>query len=275
MVAGLYPRSNRAQSVGRCSPRSASGNNSGQENGMEDREHADEILRRALLDSEATAAVALRVSGLPLCEELTVVFHGRRDLGTIQTYVTNGGHGDRLGGLARRAAARAVRARPRRGRGSRGGRAPLRRAGRRAAGCARRRRHGARHLARAAGGARRQPRRGRSPDRPRARPAGAASAARRAGGSRPPDRGHRRLRCPAARRGPPADGHRVRAAGRRARVPAPRRPGALPRGLPRARRRPRPPDGRAARPPGGQRPALPRAVRRRLPRKPAEYPHAP
>jgi hypothetical protein len=60
---------------------------------MDDREHADEILRRALLDSEATAAVALRVSNLPLCDELTVVFHGRRDLGTIQTYVTNGGHG--------------------------------------------------------------------------------------------------------------------------------------------------------------------------------------
>ena len=60
---------------------------------MDDPERADDILRRALLDSEATAAVALRVSGLPLCEELTVVFHGRRDLGTIQTYVTNGGRG--------------------------------------------------------------------------------------------------------------------------------------------------------------------------------------
>ena len=60
---------------------------------MDSHEHADDILRRALLDSEATAAVALRVSGLPLCDELTVVFHGRRDLGTIQTYVTNGGHG--------------------------------------------------------------------------------------------------------------------------------------------------------------------------------------
>jgi hypothetical protein len=60
---------------------------------MDDHEHADEILRRALLDSEATAAVALRVTGLPLCDALTVVFHGRRDLGTIQTYVTNGGHG--------------------------------------------------------------------------------------------------------------------------------------------------------------------------------------
>jgi hypothetical protein len=56
-------------------------------------EHAEDLLRRALIDSDATAAVALRVSGLPLCERLTVVFHGRRDLGTIQTYVTHGGRG--------------------------------------------------------------------------------------------------------------------------------------------------------------------------------------
>ena len=60
---------------------------------MDNHEHADDLLRRALLDSEATAAVALRVSRLPLCEELTVVFHGRRDLGTIQTYVTHGARG--------------------------------------------------------------------------------------------------------------------------------------------------------------------------------------
>src|SRR3954451_360034 len=58
---------------------------------MENHEHADDLLRRALLDSEATAAVALRVAGLPLCEQLTVVFHGRRALGTIQTYVAHGG----------------------------------------------------------------------------------------------------------------------------------------------------------------------------------------
>src|SRR5919202_1142102 len=58
---------------------------------MDNREHADDLLRRALLDKEATAAVALRVAGLPLCEQLTVVFHGRRDLGTIQTYVAHGG----------------------------------------------------------------------------------------------------------------------------------------------------------------------------------------
>jgi hypothetical protein len=33
------------------------------------------------------------VGGLPVCEQLTVVFHGRRDLGTIQTYVAHGGRG--------------------------------------------------------------------------------------------------------------------------------------------------------------------------------------
>jgi hypothetical protein len=54
-------------------------------------DHADDLLRRALIDAEASAAVALRVSSLPLCDTVTVVFHGRRDLGTIQTYVTNGG----------------------------------------------------------------------------------------------------------------------------------------------------------------------------------------
>src|SRR3954471_14490602 len=56
-------------------------------------DHADDLLRRALIDEGASAAVALRVQGLPLCDTLTVVFHGRRDLGTIQTYVANGGHG--------------------------------------------------------------------------------------------------------------------------------------------------------------------------------------
>jgi hypothetical protein len=56
-------------------------------------DHADDLLRRALIDAEASAAVALRVSSLPVCDTLTVVFHGRRDLGTIQTYVTHGGRG--------------------------------------------------------------------------------------------------------------------------------------------------------------------------------------
>jgi hypothetical protein len=58
-----------------------------------DEHSADELFRRALIDADASAAVALRVAGLPVCEELTVVFHGRRDLGTIQTYVAHGGRG--------------------------------------------------------------------------------------------------------------------------------------------------------------------------------------
>jgi hypothetical protein len=54
---------------------------------------ADDLLRRALIDAEASAAVALSVVGLPVSEEVTVIFHGRRDLGTIQTYVAPGRHG--------------------------------------------------------------------------------------------------------------------------------------------------------------------------------------
>src|SRR3954468_4959805 len=56
-------------------------------------EHADDILKRALIDAEAAASVALRVTPLSLSEQLTVVFHGRKDLGTIQTYVAHGGRG--------------------------------------------------------------------------------------------------------------------------------------------------------------------------------------
>jgi hypothetical protein len=56
-------------------------------------ERSEELLRRALLDAEAAAAVALRVDGLPLCEAVTVIFHGRRDLGSIQTYVAHGRRG--------------------------------------------------------------------------------------------------------------------------------------------------------------------------------------
>ena len=52
---------------------------------------ADDLLQRALLDSDACASVALKVGDLPLSEALTVIFHGRRDLGTLQTYVTHGG----------------------------------------------------------------------------------------------------------------------------------------------------------------------------------------
>ena len=54
---------------------------------------ADDLLRRALLDADAAVAVALKVDGLALAQALTVIFHGRSDLGTIQTYVTHGGLG--------------------------------------------------------------------------------------------------------------------------------------------------------------------------------------
>lgn len=56
-------------------------------------DHSDDLLKRALIDAEAAASVALRVRPLALSEALTVVFHGRRDLGTIQTYVAHGGRG--------------------------------------------------------------------------------------------------------------------------------------------------------------------------------------
>jgi hypothetical protein len=56
-------------------------------------EDADELLRRALIDPDASVAVAMRVGGLALSQALTIVFHGRADLGTIQTYVADGGRG--------------------------------------------------------------------------------------------------------------------------------------------------------------------------------------
>jgi hypothetical protein len=54
---------------------------------------AEELLRRALLDDSSAVAVSLRVHGLPLSEAVTVIFHARRDLGTLQTYVANGSRG--------------------------------------------------------------------------------------------------------------------------------------------------------------------------------------
>ena len=61
--------------------------------GPEPSDRSDDLLRRVLLDDEESAAVALRVHDLPLSDTLTLIFHGRRDLGTIQTYVTTGGRG--------------------------------------------------------------------------------------------------------------------------------------------------------------------------------------
>jgi len=57
------------------------------------RDESEELLRRALLDAAAAASVALRVKPLSTCDALTIIFHGRRDLGTIQTYVAHGGLG--------------------------------------------------------------------------------------------------------------------------------------------------------------------------------------
>src|SRR5919198_4583153 len=54
---------------------------------------AEELLRRALVDADDAAAVALQVRGLPVADTVTVIFHGRRDLATVQTYVTHGGRG--------------------------------------------------------------------------------------------------------------------------------------------------------------------------------------
>jgi hypothetical protein len=51
---------------------------------------SEELLRRALLDDSSGVAVSLRVGGLPVSDAVTVIFHGRRDLGTLQTYVTRG-----------------------------------------------------------------------------------------------------------------------------------------------------------------------------------------
>jgi hypothetical protein len=56
-------------------------------------ENPDELLRRALLDDSSSVAISLKVEGLPVSEAVTVIFHGRRDLGTLQTYITNGSRG--------------------------------------------------------------------------------------------------------------------------------------------------------------------------------------
>jgi hypothetical protein len=54
---------------------------------------AEDLLRQALLDDSSSVAVSLKVGGLPLSESVTVIFHGRRDLGTLQTYVACGSRG--------------------------------------------------------------------------------------------------------------------------------------------------------------------------------------
>ena len=54
---------------------------------------ADELLRRALLDDSSAVTVSLRIDGLPVSGAVTVIFYARRDLGTLQTYLTPGSRG--------------------------------------------------------------------------------------------------------------------------------------------------------------------------------------
>jgi hypothetical protein len=54
---------------------------------------AEDLLRRALLDDAGAVTVSLRVDGLPVSEAVTVIFHARRDLGTLQTYIASGSRG--------------------------------------------------------------------------------------------------------------------------------------------------------------------------------------
>src|SRR6201995_5987826 len=60
------------------------------EDPIRDEGAAEELLRRALLDDTSAVTVSLKVSGLPLSEAMTLIFHARRDLGTLQTYVARG-----------------------------------------------------------------------------------------------------------------------------------------------------------------------------------------
>src|SRR5438132_6413100 len=69
------------------------GRRSGVDNKKMEGENSEELLRRALLDDSSSIAVSLKVGGLPVSEAVTVIFHGRRDLGTLQTYVAYGSMG--------------------------------------------------------------------------------------------------------------------------------------------------------------------------------------
>ncbi len=60
---------------------------------IDDEQAAEELLRRALLDESSSVAVSLKIGDLPVTDAVTVIFHGRRDLGTLQTYVAYGSMG--------------------------------------------------------------------------------------------------------------------------------------------------------------------------------------
>ncbi len=54
---------------------------------------AEELLRRALLDEGSAVTVSLRIDSLPVSDAVTIIFYARRDLGTLQTYLTPGSFG--------------------------------------------------------------------------------------------------------------------------------------------------------------------------------------
>jgi hypothetical protein len=54
---------------------------------------SEDLLRRALLDESSAVTVSLRIDGLPVSEAVTIIFYARRDLGTLQTYLTPGSRG--------------------------------------------------------------------------------------------------------------------------------------------------------------------------------------
>lgn len=54
---------------------------------------AEDLLRRALLDDSSAVTVSLRIGGLPVSDSITIIFYARRDLGTLQTYLTPGSRG--------------------------------------------------------------------------------------------------------------------------------------------------------------------------------------
>jgi hypothetical protein len=54
---------------------------------------AEELLRRALLDESSAVTVSLKIDGLPVSHAVTIIFYARRDLGTLQTYLTPGSRG--------------------------------------------------------------------------------------------------------------------------------------------------------------------------------------
>src|SRR3954451_3734492 len=257
---------------------SCCGNQQGPKEGTMDEQHgrhpeddADDLLRRALIDPDASVAVALKVNGLALVDALTVVFHGRADLGTIQTYVA---HGPLGAGTAVSADAllrvpcdldlgdaesrdEAEEAYVEQARTLRDAiiaadtvlaiwQEPLSELAEGKVAVSRSIELGVRLPAH-----RLMPVALVAPDRHLT--VAPVCGARTLAEGRPPPAGG----------GPPADGHRLRPAGRRARVSPPRRPRALPGGLRRARRRARPPDGGAPRAPGGLGAAVHGAQRRR------------